>query len=243
MQVKLVYGRHGTTYSGKLMSDKGHCERINEIPFAQMMSRLAELVRTSSEDDVVELQRIETEGSIFLDKDTVCTLKSNPTLVIQSMIYPDRVIKVRDQVKPTDVVRINLRSGRDALADAFGEEVYCKRMDKKIECPVTGRFKYLSRAVRHMTDSPEPMFVIQEIAEPDTNPPFATNAREIGPFFEAGNSWLTIHVESLLYLNEPRYYLPRAWNKTKGWISHSELKQMYEQFIKEKEKCKDDNKA
>jgi hypothetical protein len=234
--IMLEYGREGTAYHGMLRAEvaptKGYAlvARLEGLTFAQLMTRLARELRAQREwgNDVkhVELHRLELEGSVYaMAPSEIAQLIEDPAAAIRSMHEPDRVVMIRDKKfgEPliSKVMRAQLRAGHDTLADAFGDFVYCRRRDDgNIECPYCGRWGKLTPSVTE-TDQ-----VVFGCAKCGTN---------YGGIEEITRCWFTVHIQLLLSAEKDRYFLPRRWNKSGPWISHEELKQMYETFCKERD--------
>lgn len=47
--------------------------------------------------------------------------------------------------------------------------------------------------------------------------------------------WCSLSVVRLLEFDVPRFYIPRAWNPSGGWISRAELQARYDTFLQEVE--------
>jgi hypothetical protein len=46
-----------------------------------------------------------------------------------------------------------------------------------------------------------------------------------------------VPAQELIEKQKTRYFLPRAWNTSGPWISHDDLKKLYENYLKEKAEC------
>jgi hypothetical protein len=217
--IHLCYGLGNATglYHGQLFMKKDGvcyaCLHFQENRFAQMMSILARAVRSVDECEVF-IYHYEAPNEIRLDDATVDLLRKDPAAAIRSMQFPAQVVQVRDET----VVPIGLRSGHDTLADAFGDQIYCRSIRVAVECPGCGRWMgpYLKDTTQQdcylLCGSCDLVLKGEYINE----------------------RWYAVAIEALLSLGLHKYYLPRLWNKAGPWISHGDLKQMYETYLKEK---------
>lgn len=218
--IRLEYRRIGTSYSGvitvQVETTSGHfCDYgFVDYPYSRMMSRLAKTIQKYDEVTVVFVRTELKYASYELDQKVIALLRSDPALAIRSMsVEPIRVI-VRD--KPTSLPAGLLRVGHGTLAASFGDEVYCAVRSDTIECPVCGRW---SRAT------------VKDIM--CMNP--ACFLRLRGK--RVGVPWFAVKTEDVLGANAPRYFLPRPWNPSGGWITREELSELYRTFQKEREEC------
>jgi hypothetical protein len=235
--IMLEYGREGTTYHGMLRAEvaptKGYAlvARLEGLTFAQLMTRLARELRAQREwgNDVkhVELHRLELEGSVYaMAPSEIAQLIEDPAAAIRSMHEPDRTVVVRDLKKPTtaaerELVHPRLRAGHDTLADAFGDWTYLRmRSEQGVECPFCGRWTtvycYFGGPFEFLCGACSPSIAYTVYGEPV-------------------DGWFKVKTSELLIYDVERYFLPRRWNKSGPWISHEELKQMYETFCKERD--------
>jgi hypothetical protein len=104
----------------------------------------------------------------------------------------------------------------DTLADAFGDEVYC-RMQRGggTECPFCGRWGTTIKTNTGAT------FKCSKCGN---------NALGVGVYTSKGG-WLLVKVEYLIWRDKDRYFIPRAWNKPGPWVTHNDLKARYEKYL------------
>jgi hypothetical protein len=226
-EARLYNGRYAITVGNETNEDLFY-----ERTFSQMMSRLAKYVREFEGKCEVFLHRTEVEGSRYkLDDELIQLLNVDPPRAIGAMHVPDRTLYVRDSAKPQATATVKLRAGHDTLADAFGDEVYCRLRKYDVEDPVTGRWHGLCRSVSRQDEDPEPYSLIYE-----------REGERLELFgYAVGERWFRIRTEDLIGLDHAdRFYLPRLWNKSGSWISRDELLQMYAAYQKEKEECSQD---
>lgn len=129
-----------------------------------------------------------------------------------------------------------LPAGYDTLAEAFGDDVYC-RMQRggPTECPLCGRWGKWTKI------DVEGKHVDRLVCD-DCGVEF----KGVGiPTSQGG--WFKIPVVQLFNCAEAlgvdRFFLPRSWNKDGPWISHADLQKKYDEFMKEKEECSRMHKA
>jgi hypothetical protein len=249
-EIHLYYGMKNTdppTYYGNLWSkesgkDKYKVSEFELVSFSQMMSRLAKRLRETDVADVY-LHRFETESPLLLDPATVNLLRTDPAAAIRSMAPPGRVVHVRDKATVADEVSIKLRAGHDTLADAFGDWVYCKRREGKVEDPFTGRWSELCRSELHRPLEQKYVTVYQgDVDRLRTIDPEHTGRLEF-PWYEADDAnWARAKTADLIAFgalagahDKRGLFLPRRWNKSGPWITYGELEQMYRTYCREKE--------
>lgn len=152
------------------------------------------LKQTAGEGDMA------TEHSTLMSVFLVKELMRDPSRVADLLSVESRTVYVRDD-SPI------LRSGIDALADTFGDVVYC-RADTigsgHIECPGCGRW--------------------------------GASCIACGFTFagEYQGQWFGASVSALLASGLNRFYLPRKWNEFGQWITKDALAAKYEKFSKER---------
>lgn len=229
----LEYKRVGHAYDGRihLNQDGKHISRgsFEQISFEDVMARVATVLMVVY-DVRVFFKRTEREGlqPVEIVGEELEELKRNPLAFAQARTMEHRVIHVRDKVQAADAIEVTVRAGHDTLADAFGDELYLRRRDKKVESPMTGRWVDLDR-----DDPSEPFYIFAGgvVSHGDGPEPYGGTDITVR---EAGEQWVTTRTDELLQQEWGRYYLPRAWNESGSWISHEDLKQKYEQYLKEK---------
>jgi hypothetical protein len=122
-----------------------------------------------------------------------------------------------------------LPAGYDTLAEAFGDDVYCRmKRGGATECPFCGRWG------RWQMDA-------------------GLHCKECGVLIlgmgivTAMGGWFKIRVPYLLefadFKDKPKLFIPRAWNENGPWISVEDLRQRYDEYTKEKEQCSRMHKA
>lgn len=226
--IRLRYGRVGLSYHGSIMVQRlptlGFVPEkdFSDYTFPRMMSHLARVMR-SYELGTVVLSRIEAENSEYeLDRGTIDLLCTDPAAAISAMTHEDRVVKIRDQKPETISPPMGLlRAGHDTIAAAFGDRVYC-RLDEhsRFECVGCGRWS-----------------VITPTSMPCTSRRCTTTLYGL----VHGKEWFSTPTAMVLRLARDRYYIPRDWNPGRGWISHGDLAETYETYVKEKERCFQEN--
>lgn len=223
-RIKLSYGMDTETrlYDAWFDVTSGtefHKSELFERTFSQVMTQLARFIRDFKGDVDVVLHRTEVKDSQYkLDEETVKLLNDDPAMAVRTMTVPDRIIYVRDN-RP-ERISSGLLTGHDVLANAFGDSIYCRNCEGRIEDPVTGRWIEPMRSMRKLG-----LCVVYDTKE--------GRIQELHCTGEEG--WYRIKTEDLLRLKDvERYFLPRKWNKSGPWISHEDLKQMYETYCKER---------
>lgn len=221
--IKLIYGRLGQNYHGSInVKHEGQNEFISEMDFkdfsfARVMSHLARTIRGYEPGGRVTLVRSELKGSDYpLDEATVELLRVDPAAAIRSMTHDRTTVVVRDKL-PSAVPSGLLRAGHETIADALGDRIYVA-MDQsgRFECVGCGRWR---------EGAPDVMSCTIEHCL----------VKLRGHLH--GKTWYSVPTRDVLSLNLTRYYIPRGWNPSRGWITHADLNKMYRDFQKERDKC------
>lgn len=197
-------------------------EGFELVEFKDLLSLLA---RTISKTQVarVVLRRVD-QPSLFpyvLDQPTVELFRSDPVAAIRSLSY--EVPEVTIGKRPTQDYPVEvkpLRVGYDTLADAFGDNVYVKTRATSIECPGCGMWGNVT-----VNRTGQGVFTCHRKC-----------ASDFRVVISLSRLWAAVPVDSLLD-NErtPRFFLPRAWNDGRPWITREELHDKYLAYKAEKE--------
>lgn len=153
----------------------------------------------------VVIERTDRQGlkPIILDHPTQEILKADPALAIRLLNYEGPAVfsggkKIEQKPLPP------LVSGYDTLAEALGEDIYIRQHKGLVECPGCGLWS-------------------------TGNNPFTCKKKcKISLPVTYTEQWAKVKTIDLLNLNLPKYFIPRGFNKTKPWISNSDLKGLYE---------------
>lgn len=185
-------------------------DRFEDISFEDMIDRLAEEARRHPAANVV-MQRTDREGLVphTLDASTAALLRDDTPgfLTVMNVVVQMPDDHPRAPLPPILVV------GHDVLADAFGEQLYCRRRRNEIECPVCGRWTKL--------------VLFQGFN-------CCKYCETVLPVELVNDRWAAIEAEDLLKLTASRFFFPRAWNGGRNWITHEALKNKYDTYLQEK---------
>jgi hypothetical protein len=177
------------------------------LTFNEILERTGEVLRNSPGHRLV-LKREEAPYPMLLPEDIEHLLRTDVPRAIEALtIGPQRVVVGR----PRAVVSRELRHGHDTLADALGEVVYLRRRPRVVEDPSSGRWVSLTEGDGRFYCRTLPVEILGD-----------------------NNRWVTAKTTDLLALGRDRYFIPRAWNATRGWITHEALASMYQSYLKEK---------
>lgn len=221
-KVVITYHRTGDTYAYHVafMLEGMLVERRGEgRPFGAVIHVLSDVLRTCCPDATVVMRRSDRPGleEIVLDNQLRDTIRDDPDRYLRATTEPDRVVVVRKR-SPEQYVSPHIRAGYDTVAEAFGDHLYVRlRDDGRVECPMCGRW----HAVIH---------------EGSVVPMLRCTCNPTGiPVTVVSGSWIEIATTVLTTVEFlTRYYFPRSWNP-EGWITKDELKQRYNQYLKETE--------
>lgn len=214
------YRRDGKaeTFSGHVSApdreEPRHCVKFWSCTFSQILALAQEALLALPEHRLL-LKREEAPYAMLLPDGLEDLLRRDLDAAVAALtVGPQRVIVGTTPKRPFHMG--SLRHGHDTLAEALGEELYLRARRRlaswEVEDPTTGRWT----AVVDGT--------------PGRSMPRCGNlslTSLIGP-------WATAATAELLELALPRYYLPRRWNPSEGWITHDSLVEMYEVYRKEK---------
>lgn len=125
-----------------------------------------------------------------------------------------------------------LPAGYDTLAEAFGDDVYCRvKVGGPTECPLCGRWgRWIKAGSRDCFACDDCGVGFEGVGIPTP----------LGGWFKVPIAQLFNCAEAL---GADRFFLPRAWNKDGPWISRADLQKKYDEFTKEKEECSRMHKA
>lgn len=214
--VLLEYRRENDayTFAGSITIKGQHEEAFQGASFVDMLERAGAVLRQYLGYRLI-LKRGEAPYPMALPENIEELLRDDTAEAIRRLTIPPQRIEIRD--RPTrgkkDTLLGELRHGFDTLADALGDELYLRLQVRRdgswAEDPASGRWL------------------------PVSADQLCGNLRivEVSPYRGA---WCTARTSDVLALGLGRYYLPRRWNPSRGWISHTALVEMYETYQKEK---------
>jgi hypothetical protein len=232
MKLEARFSRKGEVYSGSFLSYDGD-EQLYSIDFCDLSFRgiivdLHRLLVELPEDTVLVFQRMDRPGlaKVTLEEETTRLIREDPVAAARAMSPAPVVVNLKDQQaamgKPMKKL---LRVGRDTLAAAFGDVIYCTmRRGGLVECPICGRWGRCS--VDSTTQNGYFHCANCSAAIPGKSYP------------QEDGGWWGIDMRVLLReTTSDSLYLPRDWNTTGPWIGRSDLQEKYDEYLKEKERC------
>lgn len=214
---------HGRIFQGTKTFASFHSE-----DFRSMLREFAQALQSDDQARAV-WQRTDRPGltPYYLDAEVTQLFREDPVAAIEGMcppsISPSTTVQ-RVQQERVKMVPISVRAGHDALADAFGEEIYIRARGRKdqvyIECPCCGIWApiidRMSVCINQKCKAHVLLRVVRVVNE----------------------KWAAMNIEEILETGSPRFYLPRAWNEGRSWVSLWDLQQKWEAFKKERESCR-----
>lgn len=217
--VLVTYKREGSaeTFVGNITAD-GYKLNFAGADFSSVLSLASEALRQLPGARLI-MRREEAPYPMALPENIEEMLRVNLPGAIEALSpAPQRVIVGRPRKANPDLIG-TLRYGHDTLADALGDEVYLRArssVDKALQAedPATGRWVHLA-----LTDDGSLL-----CGKLPLQPKVHTSE----------NRWVVARTDDVLALRLKRYYLPRSWNPSHGWIVHESLLDMYEVYRKEK---------
>lgn len=194
------------------------------VSFADMMMLVhGRLTTPENADAGLCIKRTERENlfPIQLEPRLLELLRKDPQEYIRVNSLPDRVVDLSGSNRTSKLaakyeVPRGLRAGHDSLAAALGDCVYLRQKGANVESPETGRWV--------------PTACLSECLNIAT-------VEVVPPPIHGGLGWVIVSTQSLLDSGISMLYLPREWNRHGGWITRSELRKLYEQFVKDRAQC------
>lgn len=234
IEVALEYKRIDMQSTGRIVvRDEGKEEiffSFDQLDFEPMLYKFAEALQANPSAAGV-IQRTDRPGLIpyVLDERTVDLFRTDPITATKSMSTPygspsTTAKRIREESAP---VASGLRIGHSTLADAFGDELYCRydKQRERIECPCCGIWARLL-----LRDVDARYYISCK------NPSCAPHGKPL--FLKSKNGkWASFSTFDLLATHSDRFYFPRTWNEGKVWITWEGLNNKYKQFEKEKKSC------
>lgn len=216
--ILLNYKREaGTDLFTGSVSGGGAKFHFSAAPFAKMFELVGEALRNAPDFRLV-IKRDEVATPCTLPPSMEDLLRTNTPAAIEALTVPPQRVVVGERHKPRPIVR-PLRQGHDTLADAIGDCLYIKSKVNtfadnwlQVEDPVGGRWVPVEEREGLLYCGKLPVQVILNIE----------------------SKWAKVQTAHVLALGLPRYYFPRRWNPTGGWITHEALASLYDQYQKEK---------
>jgi hypothetical protein len=180
---------------------------FEKVPFKQLLVQASNRLNdTSHTIGKIVIERTDRQGlrPIVLDYPTQEILKTDPALAVRLLNYEGRAVYGSGGVAQAQKAPPPLRSGYETLAESIGEEIYCRQRKGLVECPGCGMWSTANN----------PFYCKKQCLI--ANVPV-----------EYTEEWAKFKVLHLLDLHLPKYFIPRGFNKTKPWISNSELKKLF----------------
>lgn len=244
MTTKMVleYKRDGAalTSSGRILSDENGLITeegdFSHLDFRAMLKRLVMALAVFPEDHALDvvLQRTDREGILpyKLDAATVQLLRTDPVAGIQAMEYhygSPSVTEQRAKEEREPTATRPIRAGHATLADAFGDVVYFKVRGHELECPGCGFWgMYISPGLLKDPERAGQVVKTAFVCPKKCHTRFIVTCQQ---------EWGYVDVEYLLEKTKlEAFYLPRAWNEGRPWVSRESLQKKYNEFNAEKEK-------
>ena len=166
------------------------------------------------EDTELVFIRSDKPGSVpyVMGAELTALVKNDPEKAIEALSFPDVRIELGRNPPSTS----NIRTCSETLAAAFGERVLIRRREGRLECPCCGRW------------------VNEDVAL------VCQNCKVSFLWEPCDSQWVSIRVLDLLAAPCEKFFLPRDWNGFKPWIERGTLRDMYNEFLVNKEKFNDD---
>lgn len=215
---------------------------FESVEFKPMLRDFAEALQ-QCEDAVAVWKRTDRPGLVPYDLDPQITklFRTDPVAAIESLCPPARnpsttIKRIQEERKP---VPVSIRAGYDVLADAFGEDVYSRIRTRTegiqyVECPCCGLWTPvgLGLATSSFYDPAEHSKVGWSLC---ANPKCRASEAVL-TLKTANDKWVAYAVTDLLATQATRFYMPRAWNDGRPWVTWKDLNEKYEEYVREKEK-------
>lgn len=210
-------------------------ETFEAIEYAAMLRLLSGVLMGLPEETEakVHVQRTDRAGILpyTLDAASVTLLRTDPVAGLEAMsVASPSPMQVLENIKLAarpPVPYPTLTAGAGTLADAFGETVACRIRDVQLECPGCGFWSdYALPAILNDPDRAGTAFKTIFVCRKRCHERFPVSCFK---------EWAFVSVQDLLKTPLPAFYLPRAWNHSRPWVSRDVLTQKYAEYTKEKE--------
>lgn len=200
-------------------------ETFQDIEYKRMLSTFAKVLRWNP-GTKAGIQRTDRPGlSVMVLSDEETELfRKDPAAAIQARTVPPQTAHIGVDKSAAMNMAVPLTVGYDMRADFFGDVVFAKGRkhsnEHLLECPYCGYWAQASIGSSVFT---------------------CMNCSSHTEAVDLQEKWAGIEVAQLLSngaANPRGFFLPRAWNKNGNWISEKELRDMYSNYLKEKETVK-----
>ena len=232
MNITLKYRRVEHHYTGHFLYSVGDAVVQEEftLEYREMLKRLCNILNQYCPKEalvVVTLQRTDRDGLLPVDLDatTVHLLRTDPVAGIAALTYekPSAPLTAvaRKKIEGAVYQPEPVRAGIDALAQAFGDEVYVRVRDGKVECPCCGFW------IRDILQVPA-----GGMGDMDVSCTKSCHNRFRLRIF---SDWASVPVAELLNATSAdRFYLTREWANGQSWVSREMLRKRYNAYLREK---------
>ena len=194
-------------------------ESFNKAKYEEMLKAIARHVILHGNVAVV-FSRTDRSGlaPMKMSEQELELFRTDPAAAIQNRIIPPQVVHIGVEKKEETMTMVQpLTTGYEMRADFFGELVFVRMKDGKLECPECGKWA-------------------RGVLEKDPNFYFCNDCGRLTHVEEKSPDWAGIKVQGLTDSTIERLFLPRKWNKNGNWISRVELQKMLEEYLEEKAK-------
>lgn len=200
-------------------------EDFQDIEYKRMLSLFARVLRENP-GTKAGIQRIDRAGlsTMVLSDEETELFRKDPAAAIQARTVPPQVVHIGVDKSASVNMAVPFTVGYDMRADFFGEVVFVKGRkhpnEHLLECPYCGYWAKANHVLSIFT---------------------CANCSSHTEAVDKQEKWVGVSVEQLLLngtVKEQGFFLPRAWNKNGNWISEKELRDMYSNYLKEKETVK-----
>lgn len=204
--VTLAYGRVKDRFNGEVTDPDGSVARFAGVHFRNVMEVTATTLRNFPDAELV-VTRYDAPYPLPMAEGLADLLRHDFERAMELLNPPPQRVVIAPE---KHILRVSLRHGIDTLADALGEDVFIARKDELVESPLDGRWV-----------PPQRMLTLVSLSN--------------DLLITAKSPWVILSTAKLLELQLSRYWLPRRWNPTEGWIKYEELSAMLDTYRKGKE--------
>jgi hypothetical protein len=128
-------------FDGHLM-DGAIKYKLDGKTYAELIFAVSEVMKGHSHNEVFMVRLEQPSVEHALADVEAEMIRTHPTKYVEATSLPPQriVVKVSDEVPVGTSVMTSIRAGINTLVDAFGDRVYLKFKDDKVESPFTGRW-------------------------------------------------------------------------------------------------------
>lgn len=225
MKIAVDYARADECYDAYIVTSNidTPARTLSGVPFKDIIGALHEMLNAADQPcNSIEFSRREAPNvkPMRLPDSLIDLVKTDPVTAIRALTPSPVTVVVKDEdeqdTEPDELSFSSIQVGHDTIADSFGDYIYARCRNHKVECVACGRW-----------------VPVQETT-------FVVNCNECSISLSGeivGTDWWRTKAHDALNLDKSKFYISRPWNTLGPWISKIELQELIDSFEKEKREC------